>query len=113
MKGNSAVPGGSSKSKPTWWNAPRVFRYVGFFSPSPSFRKEPNMITWLPRWFALLVMLLPFVPVAGFLDLPGQEEKVPGDKDKQPEGKNSTAADEALLKIADYKVDDPGLLEFF
>lgn len=46
-------------------------------------------------------------------NLPGQEEKVPGAKDKPPEGKNSAAADEALLKSADFQVDGPGLLEFF
>src|SRR5438046_2266969 len=27
-----------------------------------SFRKEPNMTTWLTRCFALLLLVLPFVP---------------------------------------------------
>jgi hypothetical protein len=27
------------------------------------FHKEPNMTTWLPRWFACLILLLPFIPV--------------------------------------------------
>ena len=79
------------------------------------------MTTWLTRCFALLLLVLPFVPVAaerengappqndkpqeqavrlaaalapaGFLDLPGQEEKRPGDRDQPPEGQRSTAAD--------------------
>src|SRR6266545_4788189 len=29
---------------------------------------EPNMTTWLPRWFALLVLLRPFVSVAAAPD---------------------------------------------
>src|SRR5207245_1697796 len=37
-----------------------------------SFHKEPNMTTWLPRWFALLVLALPFVPVAA--DAPDDAE---------------------------------------
>jgi HEAT repeat protein len=124
-----------------------------------SSHKEPNMTTLLTRRFALLLLVLPFVPVvadtrrtalqsrpdgsgdpsyrengappqndkpqeqavllpaalapAGFVDLPGQKEKVAGDKDKPPEGKNSTAADEALLKSAGFQVNGPGLLEYF
>src|SRR5205814_6087496 len=31
-------------------------------SKSAAFCKEPNMTTWLPRWFACLVLPLPFVP---------------------------------------------------
>ena len=31
MKSNSASPGGSLQSKPTWLNASWVFRHVGFF----------------------------------------------------------------------------------
>src|SRR5207245_8660946 len=33
-----------------------------------SFHKEPNMTTWLPRWFALLVLALPFVPIVAAPD---------------------------------------------
>jgi hypothetical protein len=29
-----------------------------------SFRKEPNRTTWLPRWFASLGLVLPFIPTA-------------------------------------------------
>jgi hypothetical protein len=32
MQGNSALPGGSSKSKPAWWNAFKAFHHAGFFS---------------------------------------------------------------------------------
>src|SRR5207247_4157676 len=28
-----------------------------------AFRKEPTMTTWLQRWFALVLLVLPFVPV--------------------------------------------------
>ncbi len=31
MRGNPAAPGGPSISKPTWSNAARAFRHVGFF----------------------------------------------------------------------------------
>ena len=72
------------------------------------------MTTWLTRCFALLLLVLPFVPVAAEREngAPPQNDK-PGDKDKRPEGKNSPAADEALLQSAGFQVDGPGLLEFF
>jgi hypothetical protein len=31
LKSNSLLPGGSSKSKPTWSNTDEVFDHVGFF----------------------------------------------------------------------------------
>jgi hypothetical protein len=33
MKNNPALPGGSLKSKPTWWTSFEAFHHVGFFRP--------------------------------------------------------------------------------
>ena len=39
MKGNPAVPGGPSMSRPTWLNAFGAFGHVGFFCSRPCARR--------------------------------------------------------------------------
>src|SRR5689334_13580279 len=83
----------------------RTARCASGWRRADSLLKEPNMTTWLPRWFACLVLGLVLAAV-----LVG----VPLGQAARPDNTEERLADDVqLLQDAGVKTDGPGLVEFF